>query len=80
MHIVWGTLPGAQPIGNGCLGGLVLIRDAHTNPSLTAVADETGTAIIDIFVPFETAGKLVRYQAVAPDECNISHMVEFTFE
>ena len=82
VHIVWGTLPGAQPIGGNydCLGGLVLIRDAITNPSLTAVADDTGTAIVDIFVPLQTAGKLVRYQAVAPDECNISHTVEFTFE
>ena len=80
VRLVWGTLPGAQPIGNDCLGGLVLIRDAITNPSLTAVADDTGTAIVDIFVPLQTAGKLVRYQAVAPDECNISHTVEFTFQ
>jgi len=80
VHLAYGTLPGAQRIGNNCLGGLILIRDAQTHPSFTAIADETGTAVFEIYVSPKASGRTVRYQVIAPGECDISHTVEFTFE
>jgi len=82
VMLAFGTESGAQPIGHGsgCLGGLVLIRDAQTHPSLEARANQEGVAEFSVFVPDSTKGKTVRYQALAPDECQVSHTVDFRFE
>jgi len=79
-RLTWGTRKGAQPINKNCLGGLVLIRDAHTHASFRATADSTGTATFSIFVAESASGKKIRYQAIAPNECQISHTVEYIFE
>ncbi len=79
-RLTWGTRKGAQPINKNCLGGLILIRDAHTHASFRATADATGTATFSIFVAESASGKNIRYQAIAPNECQISHTVEYTFE
>lgn len=77
--LVWGTHPGAQPFSPTCPGGTLLIRDPH-NTIPPARADAIGVATFNVMVPRQAQGVTVRYQAIAPATCEISHTVEYLFQ
>lgn len=78
VALVWGTAEGAWAIPTGCPGASILIRGPTVVGSMRA--DSQGTAQFSLGVPLLARGKTVRFQAVAPQQCQVSHVVVHTFE
>lgn len=79
VHLVWGSGPGALRIRDDCDGATVLIHDAKTVRT-PVIADADGVAVFTLRVNPDAAGRTFRLQAIAADECQISHTVTWTFE
>ena len=78
VALLWGTAEGAGAISPACLGAPILIR----TPTVvgTTRADGQGAARFSVVVPLIARGMTVRLQGVAPQQCQISHVVVHTFE
>lgn len=80
VSLVWGTGEGALKIRPGCPGGTVLINDAALAPGGPVTADSTGVATFTLPVTSKASGRTFRLQAIAINDCEVSHTVTWTFE
>lgn len=78
VALLWGTAEGAQTIPPACQGASILIR----TPAMVGAmrADSGGRAVFSLVVPPRARGKTVRFQAVVPQQCLVSHVVVHTFD
>jgi len=78
VALLWGMTEGARVIPPACPGASILIRDPKVIGSTRA--DSQGTARFSLSVPPMARGMTIRFQAVAPQQCQVSHAVTHTFE
>lgn len=77
VAMVWGIGEGASPAGTVCPGGIVLMKEIRgvVGP---IPANGAGEAEFVVTVPVQAGGLTVRLQALAPQRCAVSHVVETT--
>jgi len=76
VYYVYSLHTGTTPVP-GCPD---LMIEMH-NPKVAgvAVADDSGTAVLSVFIPLIAQGKTVLLQAVDPEFCSVSNRVEHGF-
>ena len=78
VALLWGTLDGTRVLPPPCPGASILIRTPQVVGSMRA--DGQGIARFGFPVPLMARGMTARFQAVAPQQCQVSHVVVHTFE